>query len=192
VTVASLLLAPVPLAAQSRDEVRPTRSIGFSRQSLTIAGTGTLSNGSIEGDVFDRQLVLLTLRYGLALARNRLLTFSYTPEFVPWAWLFQPSLPGGTDILLRQTPLTTTEVVSATGASPIGFELRFRPGKTLQPLAARFNFTLDVRLGTRVAIAQRSALSVEYVYHHLSNGYRALQNPGLDSQLLSLGYVREF
>jgi hypothetical protein len=36
----------------------------------------------------------------------------------------------------------------------------------------------------------RKAFSFEYIYHHLSNGYRAVQNPGVDSQMLCFGYVK--
>jgi hypothetical protein len=58
------------------------------------------------------------------------------------------------------------------------------------PLAARFNFTVAVRLGLRVRLDHGKALSFEYIYHHISNGYRAVQNPGVDSQMLCFGFIK--
>src|ERR1700682_4439418 len=95
-----------------------------------------------------------------------------------------------------------TETTFGAGVSPIGLELRFIPHGRLQPLvgtdegflyfsrnvpspsAAQFNFTVDVRFGLHVRLDHGKALSFEYIYHHLSNGYRAVQNPGVDSQML--------
>jgi hypothetical protein len=42
----------------------------------------------------------------------------------------------------------------------------------------------------RVRLPHGHALSLEYIYHHLSNGYRAVENPGVDSQIVSFGYQR--
>jgi hypothetical protein len=105
-------------------------------------------------------------------------------------------------------PFTHTETTFGAGVSPIGLELRFMPHRRLQPLAgtsegflyfsrnvpspaaAQFNFTVDVRFGLRVRLDHGKALSFEYIYHHLSNGYRAVENPGVDSQMLCFGYVK--
>jgi len=174
------------------------------RNSLAIVGAGTFANGAIRGVTSDRHLSLIGIRYSRLLAQTGVLTLRYTPEVVPAAWLSQPiwfdHIP-----LRRSTPYTHTETTYGAGASPVGFEFGFVPAGKLQPLvstnegflyfsrnvpsfyAAQFNFTLEVRLGMRLRLDHARAWSFEYVYH-LSNAYMAAQNPGVDSQMLSVGY----
>jgi hypothetical protein len=147
--------------------------------------------------------------YSRTLARNGVLALSYTPQLVPAAMLSQPVLGNGHWAVQHSIPpFTHTETTYGAGASPVGLELRFRPNRDLQPLvgtdegflyfsrnvpapfAAQFNFTVEVRLGLRFRLDHGRAVSLEYIYHHLSNGYRAPQNPGVDSQMLCVGYVR--
>jgi hypothetical protein len=175
------------------------------RNSLAIVGAGTFANGAIRGVTSDRHLSLIGIRYSRLLAQTGVLTLRYTPEVVPAAWLSQPiwfdHIP-----LRRSTPYTHTETTYGAGASPVGFEFGFVPEGKLQPIvstnegflyfsrnvpsfyAAQFNFTLEVRLGMRLRLDHARAWSFEYVYHHLSNAYMAAQNPGVDSQMLSVGY----
>ena len=194
---------PVPAAASD------SRGAETARTSLTIVGTATLANGSIQGDAFDRRLVLTGIRYGRVLVSNGVLTFSFAPEFLPAAWLSQPILGEHHEPVQRKMPpLTHTETTFGVGANPIGAELTLRPQRKLQPLigteegflyfsrnvpsasGARFNFTVNVRLGLRVRLDHGQALSLEYNYHHLSNGYRAAENAGVDSQMVCFGYLK--
>jgi hypothetical protein len=206
-----LVLAPAVLRAQDSAQASTdaTDRANDARNSFTIGGAVTLANGSIKGVTFDRHLFLAGVGYSRALVHNRVLALSYTPQLVPAAMLSQPVL-GNHHFAVQYSlpPFTHTETTYGAGASPIGLELRFRPNRDLQPLvgtdegflyfsrnvptlfAAQFNFTVDVRFGLRFRLDHGRALSLEYVYHHLSNGYRALQNPGVDSQMLCVGYVR--
>ncbi len=99
--------------------------------------------------------------------------------------------------------------------SPLGAKLNLLPGRRLQPVftllggsmfstrpipisqAGSFNFTLEVGAGIELfhsaidapsRFGQRS-LRVEYRYHHLSNGFTAQENPGIDSGLLQVTYA---
>jgi Lipid A 3-O-deacylase (PagL) len=194
---------PIPAAA------RDSGNAETARNSLTIVGAATFANGSIRGDAFDRHLTLTGIRYGRVLVSNDTLTLNYTPELIPAAWLSQPILGEHHEAVQRSIPpFTHTETTFAVGTNPIGFELMLRPQRKWQPIvgtdqgflyfsrnvpsigAARFNFTVDVRLGVRVRLDHGQALSFEYSYHHLSNGYRAAENAGLDSQMLCFGYLK--
>ena len=177
------------------------------RNSFTIVGSATFANGTIKGDAFDRHLVLTGIRYNRMVMKSDVLALSYAAELLPAAWLFQPVFGDDHQSVQRSVPpLTHTETTFAAGANPIGAELMFRPHRALQPLvgtnegflyfsrnvpsvfAARFNFALGVRLGLRVRLDRGRALSVEYIYHHFSNAYRAVENAGVDSQMVSFGY----
>ena len=105
--------------------------------------------------------------------------------------------------IVRLTHLS--ETIGGRGAAPLGFEMRFRPGKRIEPTAAlnagfvyfdtdlprnggaRFNFTGALGGGVRIHLGRSVGVESSYRYHHLSNGYRAAANPGFDSNLISIG-----
>jgi hypothetical protein len=206
------VLVPAFARAQSSDPASTTTAEAGAedaRNSFTIVGTVTFANGSVEGVAFDRHLFLAGVGYSRILMHGGAFTFSYTPELIQASWLAQPILGDDHQAVQRRIPfLTHTETTFGAGASPIGLELRLGHEGKLQPLvgtdggflyfsrnvpspfAAQFNFTVDVRFGLGVRLDHGRALSFEYIYHHLSNGYRALQNPGVDSQMFCFGYVK--
>jgi hypothetical protein len=54
---------------------------------------------------------------------------------------------------------------------------------------ARFNFTLGTGMGYQFQIAQGTSIQIGYKLHHLSNGYRAHENPGIDSVLFFFNFL---
>jgi hypothetical protein len=161
------MLATADTRAQGPDSGAATAKVGAEdgRNSFTVVGTATFANGSIEGSAFDRHLFLAGIRYSRILVRRDILTLSYDPELLPGAWLSQPILGDDHRAVQRSIPpFTHTETAFGAGASPIALELAFLPARALQPLvgtdegflyfsrnvpsplAARFNFTLAVRL----------------------------------------------
>ncbi len=54
---------------------------------------------------------------------------------------------------------------------------------------ARFNFTLDTGMGYQFQATSGMAVQVGYKLHHLSNGYRAHENPGIDSVLFFFNFL---
>ena len=60
----------------------------------------------------------------------------------------------------------------------------------LMPLAgaARFNFTFDFSGGVQIVNSTRRAFTIGYKYQHISNGYRATFNPGVDVQMIFAGF----
>lgn len=94
-----------------------------------------------------------------------------------------------------------------TAFSPIGFQWNFLPRHKIQPVltghggfmyssqpipvaqAGSFNFTFDFGAGVEVYRTKTRSVRAEYRYHHLSNAYTAVQNPGIDSGLFQVTYV---
>jgi opacity protein-like surface antigen len=90
--------------------------------------------------------------------------------------------------------------------SPVGFSWNFRPRHKLQPFlighggymystrpipvstAGSFNFTFDIGAGLELFRTHSQSIRAEYRYHHISNHYTAIENPGVDSGLVQLTY----
>ena len=146
------------------------------------------------------------LRYGRVLATNQSLVFSWTIDAVPVAILsvrrFTIVPTGAGSFILRQT----RDHTYGAGLSPIGLKLNFRRSRMLQPFASgtggflyfskqvpvagasQFNFTFDFGGGVDIVRNRRRAISIGYKYQHISNGYTASINPGVDVQMVYVGY----
>lgn len=97
--------------------------------------------------------------------------------------------------------------VMGEGISPIGFQWNFLPRHKLQPIieghggymystqaipvqgAGSFNFTFDLGAGFELYRTRTRSIRAEYRYHHISNNYTAIENPGIDSGVFQLSYV---
>jgi opacity protein-like surface antigen len=102
---------------------------------------------------------------------------------------------------LRNEPLSTRGL----GTYPLGLRLEFRQWKKIRPFIAgqtgifyfsdalpderghNVNFAAGLGGGLRMALTDRTVLTLGYRYHHLSNGFRGSINPGLDANVLYLG-----
>jgi len=75
------------------------------------------------------------------------------------------------------------------GASTAGFIASQRPVPVDIPGGTQFNFTFDFQAGFQFYNSSRSrAWILGYRYQHVSNGYRRSFNPGLDVNMIFLGY----
>lgn len=52
---------------------------------------------------------------------------------------------------------------------------------------AKLNYVLEFGMGYQIELGSKRLLHVGYKLHHLSNGNRAVENPGIDSHMLFLG-----
>lgn len=93
------------------------------------------------------------------------------------------------------------------GLSPLGVRINIAPRKRLQPFvvgnagflvsthdipyanSARFNFTFEFGVGLELFHNHSRSIAAEYRIHHLSNAYRAYNNPGIDNQIVKLTYT---
>lgn len=90
--------------------------------------------------------------------------------------------------------------------SPIGMQWNFRPARKLQPFfnwhggymyssrqipinsAGSRNFTFDAGAGIELYRTQTQSVSVEFCFHHISNGDSAQLNPGIDNGMIQASY----
>ncbi len=100
------------------------------------------------------------------------------------------------------------DVTYAYGFSPFAMELAMPCGSRLGiygaaagglvffskpfpvPEAESSNFTIEYGGGLLLRVGDASWLQAGYKYHHLSNAYRSLVNPGLDAHVVYLGFWR--
>jgi len=92
------------------------------------------------------------------------------------------------------------------GISPVGFQWNFLPRRKLQPFlighggymystrpipedgAGSFNFTFDFGAGLELYRTRTRSVRVDYRYHHISDHYTSVDNPGIDNGLFTLEY----
>ncbi len=92
------------------------------------------------------------------------------------------------------------------GLSPAGLEAKFLPHSKIQPVltlmtgfavsprdipvfnSSAFNFTFSFGAGFDFFRRQNRAMRFEYRLQHLSNAYIGTINPGIDSQMIHVGY----
>jgi hypothetical protein len=92
------------------------------------------------------------------------------------------------------------------GISPVGFQWNFLPRRKLQPViighggymystqpipdasSGSFNFTFDFGVGLELYRTKTRSVRVDYRYHHISDHYTTVENPGIDNGLFTLTY----
>ena len=156
----------------------------------------------LEGTSLHRHLLLLNLEYARRLLVHRALTLKYTADLVPVALETQRTtfytVHGK---VLRNPPGT----VFGAGANPFGLQLNFGH-KRLQPFinssagflyftrqvpapaSSQFNFTFNFGGGVQFFTASRRSFTTGYKYHHLSNAETGTINPGIDSNIIYIGF----
>jgi hypothetical protein len=164
------------------------------------------------GTTSHRQLGLLAFHYGRTLWENNFASFQYTVDVLPLELILQPKI---TNTIFATPPPHTTfvegprEYVYAGGINPIGLKLNFFRPHRLQlfvastagfvssvkpvpidvPGGTQFNFTFDFQGGFQFYNPSRThAWVLGYKLHHISNANRAALNPGMDSNVIFLGY----
>jgi opacity protein-like surface antigen len=55
--------------------------------------------------------------------------------------------------------------------------------------SSNFNFTFGFGAGVEIWHLENQSVLLGYKYQHISNGYTAPQNPGVDSNLFYVGYA---
>ena len=171
-----------------------------------VWGGGSWDSPTLIGRAEDARLGVLGLRYARVVARGDNLALKYTLDAVPYAVLSYrseaPEPPPQAGFAARPA----RRKIAAAGLAPLGFQLNFRRRERLQPFAqasggflyfgepvpleggAQFNFTADFGGGLQLRTGARHAWTFGYRHHHISNGYRAVANPGFDANLFYIGY----
>jgi hypothetical protein len=99
-----------------------------------------------------------------------------------------------------------SEWTYAGGLHPAGFKMSLFPHRKLQPVmtgsagfvvstrdipvdaSESFNFTFELGVGLEYYLRPKHSLRFDYRIHHLSNAYRGILNPGIDSNLFQISY----
>ena len=170
-----------------------------------VWGGFSFHSPTLIGKTPDARFGNIGLRYGRVLAASETVAFSWTIDAIPVAVLSNPRftvVPSGSGFVVTQS----RKSVYAWGAAPIGLKLNFRRDRRVQPFAqatggflyfsedvpfagaARFNFTYDFSGGVQIVNSDRKAFSIGYKYHHISNGYHSNINPGVDTQMIFVGF----
>ena len=147
------------------------------------------------GNVENRHMLLVGLRYGRVLGAWDWVTLEYTLDIFPAAVMFEPDdvRPGSSTIY-------------GAGLSPLGLKLRFAQQSRIKPFLAasvgfiysqhdiplpdtsRFNFTPEIGFGLDFFITPKTALTIGYKFHHISNAGISSRNPGLNSHVIYGGF----
>jgi hypothetical protein len=156
---------------------------------------GSPDSSRVFGLTEDRELLLVSLRYGRVLADWESLSLEYTLDILPAAVVFEPDW-------VRRGKST----IYGAGLSPLGFKLNFGQQSWIKPFIAasvgflyfqedipvpdssRFNFTPELGLGVQFFLSPKNAVTVGYKLHHMSNAHTSRNNPGMDSHVIYAGF----
>lgn len=162
---------------------------------FSVWGGFTANEPTVLAISHDRRVSLLGLRYSRRIFQTRPLAFSYAADFLPMVLVSQPRDYKGLDMRSR-------ELIYGAGLAPVGLHFDFGPRHRWQPFleasgggvlftrpapasdATKFNFMLAFGGGVQILQHNGRALTFGYRLHHISNGFRVPQNPGIDSNVL--------
>jgi len=177
-----------------------------------IWGGYSFDSPHVFGVTSDRQLGLVAFRYGRTWHSWQNLSLEYTIDVFPLVLVDQPKIV--TTVLPGPPPQTIytnsgREAVYGGGINPIGLKLNFLHQHQFEPFVAsslglvtsvkpipfdipgeeQFNFTFDFQLGFQRFNSSRSrAWMFGYRFQHISNANRSSINPGMDANVIFLGY----
>jgi opacity protein-like surface antigen len=186
--------------------VNPGRSLEVGTSQLGFWVGYSLNNPTLIGRSTDRSFSELNLQYARVLKTRDDWALKYTVEIVPVAIMRQPRQ----GVTINGNPVDlpgSKQKVYGGGISPIGLQMNFRRGCVLQPYvsgtagilyfedqvpvgdSSKFNFELGLGAGVEIWHQANQSIRLGYMYHHISNGYTARHNPGVDSNLIYVGYA---
>jgi len=174
-------------------------------------GGASFGNPTGIGTTTDRQLAIVGLRYSRTIWEPADLSLRYTLDILPLESLNQPTFincapPGSSSPEYCQNG---RETAYGGGINPIGLKLNFLRRSQWQPfiastagfvayvdkvpydipLGTQFNFTFDFQGGIQRFNSSRTrAWTLGYKYQHISNANRSSFNPGVDFNVLYIGY----
>ncbi len=183
----------------------PGMSLDIGTTELGIWAGYSWTNPSLIGRTTDRSLFEINVQYARVIKTSDNWALKYTAEIIPVAYVRQPQqgemngnpvdLPGA-----RQK-------IYGVGITPVGFQINYRRGHVLQPYvngtagilyfteqvpvadSSKINFNLGLGVGVQIWHSENQSIRLGYKYNHISNGYTASQNPGMDSNLFYIGYA---
>ena len=184
----------------------PGRSLELGTSQLGFWAGYSADNPTLIGRTTDRPLFEFNVQYAHVLRTGDNWALKYTAEIIPVVLIRQPQQGHAANGDPVDLPGAKQKIYGA-GVSPIGLQMNFRRGSVLQPYingtagviyftdnvpvadSSNFNFTFGFGAGVEIWHLENQLIILGYKYQHISNGYTAPQNPGVDSNLFYVGYA---
>ena len=177
---------------------------------------GTAHNspgGGKWGAIADRDHYFLGVRCSAPVLRWGILSLAYAPEIVPLLVVTDNPMYHTVTEIRGGVPYRTqvedgSAPVLGTGFAPLGTEAILRVRPRVQVFAAiavgvmwftrevpvanskSYNYTSELGGGVLWEFSSGRRLRLGYMFHHLSNGWSAQENPGLDGDVFYVGWER--
>ena len=216
-SMVTLLIAPIGTSAQSAAQASftvppnaasqaPTEGIQKRDNEWGIWGGISFDSPTLIGKTPDARFGTIALRYGRVLKTSKTVAFEWTIDAVPLSIISNSRLVpvfSGNGFTVYSPRRRS---VPGLGAAPIGLKFNFRRNRQVQPFGqatggflyfgaqvpdantSRFNFTFDFSGGVQVVNSNRHSFTIGYKYQHISNGYTGIYNPGVDVQMIFVGF----
>jgi Lipid A 3-O-deacylase (PagL) len=178
-----------------------------------VLGSISVNSPDLYGSRAHGQFGSVGLRYARVLSSSRHRVIEYTLDVLPAEVMHELSyspclvVSGGT--IVGSHCAAGHQTVYGGGVSPFGWKFNFFPQRRFQPFAALvgglvfstariptdvpggalFNFTAEWQLGfERFNASRKRAWIFGYKMQHISDAFRTSVNPGVDLNVLFLGY----
>jgi len=204
---AGLSVAQEPVLADKNgaDVPKACRLLDFGTSQLGFWGGYSSDNPTLIGKTTDRPLFELNVHYARVIKTRDSWALKYTAEIIPVISVRQP--PQGFSNGNTMDLPGKKEWVYGAGLSPVGLQMNFFRGRIVQPYingtagvlyftknvpvahSSNFNFTFGFGAGVEIWYLENQSILLGYKYQHISNGYTAPENPGVDSNLLYVGFL---
>ena len=168
-----------------------------------LAGYSPASSTWI-GKADDRKFALAGFTYSYRCWALHSADISYTTGVLPVAVMLQPALRNSRAFSPRVVP---AHAVYGVGVLPLGFTAHFgrravqpffemhggiiastEPVPSNAPDATGLNFLFDLGPGLRFKIGDYHAISIGYKFLHISNAHTTNFNPGVDNNVIFVGF----
>lgn len=200
------ILTTSPVAGGQDTRPQPLNEFG-------VWGSYSVNSPDVYGSRAHGRFGALGFRYGRVVSASRHRVIEYTLDVLPVEVMHQLSYApctiesGGT--LVNTHCINGHETVYAGGIAPLGCKFNFFPQRRFQVFAALsggliastariptdipggtlFNFTAEWQLGFQRYNASRNRMwIVGYKLEHISNAFRTSVNPGIDLNVIFVGY----
>jgi hypothetical protein len=197
----SMLISATSLAQAPPDSgARAAWKIG-----AFVGGARNSPTSTVLGRTPARDHLFIGLSGETVVLRVSALRVLYSAQLVPLVLIWGDAPPKGSPYP-PGSRVPGGDVAYAFGFSPFGFKLEFPISPQLavfassaagvllfdreypEPGAGRISFTLEFGGGLSMSVSKRQWILVGYKFHHLSNANIKALNPGVDANVIWVGY----
>lgn len=198
----------ISIASEPLFSQRPATPSASDPDTWGFSESTSFANAFLDGTRRDRQLLTVAISYSHSLVKSGICNVRFAPEVIPAAFLSEPFFRGTNIQSVRSSPfLTEQKQLYGAGAKPVAFQFAFVPEKRVHPFidlkggflyfnhnalavnGAQFNFTMEGRAGVEYRSRKHGhTASLAYGIEHMSNAGTAKVNPGVDFQMIVLGF----